>query len=119
MIPQVGGVPPQVGLPFAGSVQTSHEFPQEVTLVLLLATHVVPQRWNPVLQLGTHIPPALHRTEPFAGTGQGVQPFAEQPEAGLLFWTHVFVAVQRWYPALHTGRQTPAAVQLGVPLAGT
>lgn len=87
--PQVGGVPAQVGPPFAGSGQTVQELPQEFTLVLLLATQVLPQRWKPALQLGTHIPLALHNTEPFVGDGQAVQPFMLHPEATVLLATHV------------------------------
>lgn len=44
-MPQVGGLPVQVGPPLGGSVQTVQLLPHEVTLVLLLGTHVVPHRW--------------------------------------------------------------------------
>lgn len=88
-MPQVRGVPLQVGFPFAGSVQGVHLLPQKFGSVLLLATQVVPQRWKPLLQLGTHMLEALHRTEPFMGLVQASHPFIRQPEATLLLATHM------------------------------
>ena len=86
--PQV--VPLQTGLPFGGSTHAVQPLAVQPDATLLFATHVVGaaagQPWKVAAQVTLHVLP-LQVAVPFVGVAQALQPFIEQPEAGLLFAT--------------------------------
>jgi hypothetical protein len=84
-------VPVQVTVPLSGAEQDVQVLPQELTLVLLLATHVelapLPHWWKLLLQSTPQVVP-LQTGLPLGGSTHAVQPVAVHPEATLLFATH-------------------------------
>ena len=80
----------QTGSPFGGSTQAEQPLAVQPDATLLFATHVVGaaagQPWKVAAQVTLHVFP-VHVAVPFVGVAQALQPFIEQPEAGLLFAT--------------------------------
>jgi hypothetical protein len=108
-----------------GATHTVQLLPHELGLVLVFDTQVrvapAPHEWKPVLQSTPQlVPPVPVQTGlPFGGSTQAVQPFAVQPEATLLFATHVVGAAagQPWKVAAQvTLHAFPA--QVAVPFVG-
>jgi hypothetical protein len=93
--PQV--VPLQTGFPFDGSVHAVQPFALQPEAVLLLATQdvglVAGQPWKPASHTTVQALP-LQDGVPPDGSVHAVQPFALQPEAGLLLATQLLP--QRW-----------------------
>ena len=86
----------QTGTPFGGSTHAVQPVAVQPDATVLFATHdvgnVAGQPWKPVAHVTLHVVP-LHTAVAFAPpVAHAVQPLAVQPEATLLFATHVAFA---------------------------
>jgi len=102
-------VPVQAAAPLVGAAQAEHPLAVQPASGLLFRTQrmapLAGQPWNPAEQLTLQVV-FMQTAVPEVGVGHALQPFAVQPEAGLLLATHV--PLQRCMLSAHPPPAPPA-----------